>query len=440
MKKSLFMLALALVVSSTSYAQVTLKGIVNNNRYDDGDQLENKSTYVGWLSKDQDPAGVGKSIFASKMGIYKIPVKETLVEPVQYPYIPISEYYSNGSFTDVEKALLVNNTLNMYGNSGSLYANGQLTTIFSRDYQSTPAEELFCVRQWDAATSAQTKQFPYFPEDKVLECAGLSFNPLDKQVYGLFYVTSAELPLDITSDPDYFVDEDEYYEGREGQDAGYAIGVINLENMEVSIITPGLYYYNFVTFAINSEGRAFAMTSGGTAGVENAEGKMEDINGNLTGATLCEFDLATGKIIKETASGYCSQYRRQAACFAKSNPNKMYWIGYFNSGKGIGSGGSWTTLPDNEWRTNGKYDTALYEIDVTTGNAERIAKIKDRYTFSCLWVDGDDCSDGQEVVSGITNHPSVMTQHPSSTYNLAGQRVSDDYKGIVIKNGRKVLK
>ena len=113
MKKSLFMLALALVVSSTSYAQVTLKGIVNSNRYDDGDQLENKSTYVGWLSKDQDPAGVGKSIFASKMGIYKIPVKETLVEPVQYPYIPISEYYSNGSFTDVEKALLVNNTLNM---------------------------------------------------------------------------------------------------------------------------------------------------------------------------------------------------------------------------------------------------------------------------------------------------------------------------------------
>lgn len=65
MKKSLFMLTLALVVSSTSYAQVTLKGIVNNNRYDDGDQLENKSTYVGWLSKDQDPAGVGKSIFAS---------------------------------------------------------------------------------------------------------------------------------------------------------------------------------------------------------------------------------------------------------------------------------------------------------------------------------------------------------------------------------------
>jgi hypothetical protein len=40
-------------------------------------------------------------------------------------------------------------------------------------------------------------------------------------------------------------------------------------------------------------------------------------------------------------------------------------------------------------------------------------------------------------VSGITNHTSATTQHPSSTYNLAGQRVSDDYKGIVIKNGKK---
>lgn len=431
------MLALAMMVGSASFAQVTLKGIVNNNRYDDGEQLENKSFYVGWMAKDQDPAGVGKAIFASKMGMYEIPVNETLVEPVQYPYIPISEYFSNGVFTDVEKALLVSNMLNMYGNSGSLYANGQLTTVFSRDYQSTPAEEMICVRQWDAATGAQTKQFPYFPEDKVLESAGMSFNPLDKQVYGLFHVTSADLPSEITSDPDYFVDEDDQYEGRIGQDAGYAIGVINLENMEVSIITPGLYYYNFVTFAINSEGRAFAMTSGATAGVENAEGKMEDIDGNLTGASICEFDLTTGKIVSETATGYCSQYRRQAACFAKSNPNKMYWIGYFNSGKGIGGGGSWTTLPDSEWRTNGKYDTALYEIDVTTGNAERIAKIKDRYTFSCLWVDGDDCSDGQEIVTGITSHPSVATQHSSSVYNLSGQRVNDDYKGIVIKNGKK---
>ena len=34
--------------------------------------------------------------------------------------------------------------------------------------------------------------------------------------------------------------------------------------MEVTQVTPGLYYGNYITFAINSEGRAFALTSGGS--------------------------------------------------------------------------------------------------------------------------------------------------------------------------------
>ena len=140
---------------------------------------------------------------------------------------------------------------------------------------------------------------------------------------------------------------------------------------------------------------------------------MRDIDNNLTGAQLYEFDLATGlmktnaveKTDPETgetytdyepllpATGYCSQYRRQAACFAKSNPNKMYWVGYFNSGKGVNEWGSWGALPDKEWKTNGKYDTALYEIDITTGEATRLSKVTNRWIFSALWADGDDPSD-----------------------------------------------
>jgi hypothetical protein len=97
------------------------------------------------------------------------------------------------------------------------------------------------------------------------------------------------------------------------------------------------------------------------------------------------------------ATGYSSQYKRQAACFAKSNPNKMYWIGYYNSGKGINEWGSWGTLPDKDWRNNGKYDTALYEIDITTGETNRVCKVPNRWSFSALWVEGDDCSDGAEI-------------------------------------------
>ena len=455
----LLVMAVAAMMCVPVMGQVTIKGVVNNNRYDDGDQLENKSNYVGWLLPSLDPAGVGKNIFASKNGMYEMEVNTTKIEPVQYPNIPVSEYYSGGTFTDPEKALLVTGFNKMIGNSGAVYANGELWTVFCRDYQSSEPEDMFVARHWDATTGKMLKEFPHYSEDKVLESAGMAFNPIDNHIYGLFYVTSAQLPDEITSDPDYFVDEDDQYEGRSGQDAGYAIGRLNTETMEVTLITKGLYYYNFVTFAINSEGRAFALTSGGTSGatVSDDDDHLVDMYGNLTGAQLIEFDLATGNMIGQEvertdaygetytsyeplvgATGYASQYRRQAACFAKSNPNKMYWNGYVNSGKGIGAGGSWTSLPDSEWRTNGKYDTALYEVDINTGKATRLAKIQDRYAFSCLWVEGDDNSDGQDVVNtGIESVNNDKQPLSNARYNIAGQKVDDSYKGIVIENGKK---
>jgi hypothetical protein len=347
----------------------------------------------------------------------------------------------------------------MYGNSGAAYFDGKLVTVMSRDEQSTTDEELFAVRKWDAATGDLLSS-EYRPKSDRLESAGMSYNPKDGKVYGLFYLTGQDLPAEITSDPDYFQDQDD--DMTDG-DAGYCICTIDLPTMTITPVTPGLYYYNFVSFAINSDGRAFAMTSGASNGVLNDEGKMEDINGNLTGAQLCEFDLTTG-LMKTTATqavdpstgetyteyvniyphgtGYCSQYRRQAACFAKSNPNKMYWVGYYNSGKGINSYGSWSTLSDKEWRTNGKYDTALYEVDVTTGDATRIGLIPNRWMFSALWVDGDDCSDGANISLGITevtdNSPSAGSHN---VYDLQGRRVSDTQmtKGLYIIDGRKVV-
>ena len=75
----------------------------------------------------------------------------------------------------------------------------------------------------------------------------------------------------------------------------------------------------------------------------------------------------------------------------------MYWIGYANSGKGINEWGSWGALPDKEWRTNGKYDTALYEVDIKTGEATMLSLVPNRWTFSALWFEGDDASDGAGI-------------------------------------------
>lgn len=402
-----YLLGMAAMLSLGASAQsVTLKGIGHNNRYDDGDQM--KSEYLGWNSE------LAKSIFIVDNGIYSMTWdSSSLSTPTREPVVDKDEVLA-----DNEKSLWATNFNLMYGNSGAAYVNGKLITIMSRDEQSTTDENLFNVRTWDAKTGDLLSSEVY-PKSALLESAGMSYNPKDGKVYGLFYLTGRDLPAEITEDPEFFTDEDD--DMTDG-DAGYAICTIDFTTMTVTPITPGLYYYNFITFAINSEGRAFALTSGGDRGYEDEDGRMRDIDNKLTGAQLCEFDLETGLMktrvvsnfdvetgeesfeyvsIYDGGTGYCSQYKRQAACFANSNPNKMYWVGYYNSGKGVNDYGSWSTLSDKEWRTNGKYDTALYEVDITTGVATRLSKVDNRWIFSALWVDGDDPSDnaGEDIIT-----------------------------------------
>lgn len=401
-QKLLSTFALAAMFCVSAGAQnLKLNGVGHTNRYDDGDQM--KSTYLGWNSTLQ------KSIFIVDQGLYTMTWNgSSLTTPVKEPPVVASDIKG-----DNDKEIWANNFNMMYGNSGTLYVDGKLITIMSRDEQSTTDDQLFAVRKWDAKTgnllSTESR-----PKSDCLESAGMAYNPKDGKIYGLFYLTEQKLSEEFTGDPDFFVDEDG---DSSDEDAGYALCELNPKTMKITPITKGLYYYNFITFAINSEGRAFALTSGASSAPVDEDGRQRDINGNLVGAQLCEFDLTTGLMIRNavqktdpetnetyidyefplSATGYSSQYRRQSACFDKNNPNKMYWNGYFNSGKGINEYGSWTSLSDKEWRTNGKYDTSLYEVDITTGVATRLSKIDNRWIFSSMWVDGADPSDGAGV-------------------------------------------
>ena len=453
MKKTILFGALALMSSVMLNAQsVKLNGVLQNNRYDDGDQM--KSEYLGW---DSD---LGKAIFLVDNGIWTMTWDgANLSTPEKDPAVVKAD------ITTPEQKIWANNFNMMYGNSGALYVDGQLVTVFSRDESSTTDEELFRVCKWNAETGDLLFN-KSFPKNKCLESAGMAYNPVDQKVYGLFYLTGQQLPSEITDDPDYFEDQDaDMTDG----DAGYCLCTIDLATMTVTPITPGLYYYNFVTFAINSEGRAFALTSGGTSNAGVVDGKVKDINGNLAGAQLYEFDLTTGLLktktvqavdsqtgeiyteqvsIYEHGTGYCSQARRQSACFSKSNPNIMYWNGYINSGKGFNDWGSWSSLSDKEWRTNGKYDTAIYAVDITTGEATQLSKIDNRCTFSALWADGDDASDGVgfdvmtgkiKSATGIHSIDNGQLTMDKVYYDLSGRRVAQPSKGLYIINGKKVM-
>ena len=459
-------LALAVLFCLPMGAQIKIKGVLNNNRYDDGDQW--KTEWIGSLY-DENGKYTGVTAYIVDFGIYAMTWDgNTLSTPTKEPAVNMEDI-KQGSKVDMEKARWATNFKLMYGNSGAVYVDGKIVTVTSRDYQSTEDNELFAVRKWDAVTGNLLNNADDFMDVSAnIESAGMSYNPIDGKVYGFFHITDAKLLDEITSDPEYFTDEDDADFGREGLDDGYCLGTIDLTTMKITPITPGLYYGNFVAFAINSEGRAFVLTSGGTSGYEGADGKIYNIDNVLTGAQLIEIDTKTGLMIRNSkevtdeetgetyieysypypATGYCSQVPRQAACFAKSNPNKLYWVGFYNSGKGVNGSGSWTTLPDRDsytgetWRDNHKYDTALYEIDLLTGDCKRVATIGNRCSFSCLWIDGDDCSDGAEVIVNGINEVSTVA-HPASTqtYNLNGQLVKSAGNGLyIIKDGNKTRK
>ncbi|MBQ6648773.1 MAG: hypothetical protein IJM66_07990 [Muribaculaceae bacterium] len=392
-KITLALLAMLAMCLTANADPIKIKGVYNNNRYDDhADHWY--SQYVGWNS------ALGRAIFVVENGIYAMQVDQNTVStPVKEPDVVISDFFSNGQFTNNDLALWATNFNLMYGNSGAVNANGVITTVTSRtESEGVDSTNIFAVRHWNAETGdLLNASNEYYPKDAYLESAGMAVNPVDGKVYGLFYLTDVPLPEEIVNDPDFFGDS---------IDSGYAICTIDLESMQVTPITQGLYYENFVTFAINREGRAFALTSGATAGYEGEDGKMYDINGNLTGAQLYEFDLASGLVVAtKGATGYCSQAKRQSACFSMKDPSKMYWNGFYNSGMGYNAYGNWGPLPDSDWKNNGKYDTALYEVDINTGETTRIAKITNRFSFSCMWVVEDD----SPVVAGDVNGDGLVT-------------------------------
>ncbi|MDE7166500.1 MAG: hypothetical protein K2O17_05680 [Bacteroidaceae bacterium] len=440
----------ALMAAPAGADNIKIKGVLNNNRYDDGDQL--KTEYVGWNAE------LGKAIFIVDFGIYAMTWDgPTLSTPVKEPAVS-----KNDIKDDNDKQVWATNFNLMYGNSGAVHVGNKIVTVTSRDYQSTEDKELFAVRKWDAVTGNLLNNADnYMDVSANIESAGMSYNPVDGKVYGFFHITDAKLLDEITSGEGYFTDQDDADWGREDLDDGYCLGTIDLNTMKITPITPGLYYGNFIAFAINSEGRAFTLTSGGTTGFMGEDGKIYNINNELTGARLIEIDTKTGLMVRDSkevidsetgetyieysypipATGYCSQVHRQAACFSKSNPNKFYWVGFYNSGKGVNSNGSWTTLDNKEWRTNGLFDTALYEIDLSTGVCTRLAKVPNRVSFSCIWLDGDDPSEGADInvdgIDGIGMSGSAETK----IYDLNGREVKSMERGLyIVKEGGKVRK
>ena len=138
---------------------VELRGLKNNMRYDSEDEYDQHNYYIGWDAEQ------GKAIFKTDQGVFSMQVTGNSVS------IPVQ---------------LTDNNL-QYGNSGALYYDGMLYTIFSHENEDQEME--FVVRLWDLETGLMVSQKIY-PKSANLESRGLAYNPTDGKVYGLFHLTN----------------------------------------------------------------------------------------------------------------------------------------------------------------------------------------------------------------------------------------------------------
>ena len=178
-------LALVAAIGMQVMAQsVTLRGIYQTSRDDDYPNGY-YSEYVGWNYALQ------KAIFLVQQGVYKMQWDgSTLSMPVKDPEVNKSDFYSNGQFTDNDKALWASNFNMMYANSGAIVHNGILTTIMSRTDMQNPDgtwvtndTNRFAIRKWDARTyDLLSVGDDYHPAWDCLESAGMAVNPKDGKV------------------------------------------------------------------------------------------------------------------------------------------------------------------------------------------------------------------------------------------------------------------
>ena len=94
------------------------------------------------------------------------------------------------------------------------------------------------------------------------------------------------------------------------------------------------------------------------------------------------------------------------------------------------SGGSWKVLSDGTIPAN-KAVLKVTAAEVVAINEALSSGAK----FTVIINDGE-----QSETTGISEELRVKSEESSSAYNLAGQKVGKEYKGIVIVNGKKVIR
>ena len=102
------------------------------------------------------------------------------------------------------------------------------------------------------------------------------------------------------------------------------------------------------------------------------------------------------------------------------------------------------TTATDKLTTHGYWITGTSTLSANTSNyTSNVSFVTFDFSDSATkqqWIilSEDEIAKYWPATTGISQHLSPNTQHPSTTYNLNGQRINGNAKGLIIKNGKKV--
>lgn len=326
MKKNLFACAaFAAMLSLPTMASAENESVVINGSLIDwyyyGNDYTGGTSGKGWHQQSTgggawiDENGVAHSTGAPNYGLFSFILNPGASKPL------LPEF-------------LIRNTV-LYSNAGGVYTGDAYYSFFMSE---TGWEDN---QGGEVGSETYTVKVRKWTWDGVDETTGLYKNVAYKEVG-----TMTTQPIDLTYDPFNDIVYGIFYDG-----STYKVGTLDMETFKVSNISrEGLLYGAPQCIAINSEGELYAIdASGNVYTVSKTDGKLTTI-GNV---------------------GFKSQPRRMSATF-DFRTDKLYWVGYMNSGKidPAATSGTNNTLSI----ADGGRDTGVYEVNTTTGEATLIGK------------------------------------------------------------------
>ena len=97
-------------------------------------------------------------------------------------------------------------------------------------------------------------------------------------------------------------------------------------------------------------------------------------------------------------------------------------------------------VPANQWSQLNFPISKFLELGLSMQRVYQLKLINlDNNGNNIYYIDNIYYYKGEDPTDGIDNVLSPVANHQTQTYNLAGQRVDSNYRGIVIKNGKKVI-